>query len=79
MMYARLQKFLNFCKTKFMLASDTILLGSPYSKKIILHVLIRLSVLNPSTSFFDWEFTVVMFNTKIMLVINGEDVTSYSF
>ena len=46
-----MQKFSNFHETKFMLASKIILLGSPYSEKIILHVFISVSVLNPSVGF----------------------------
>ena len=35
---------------KFLPTSETILLGSPYSENITLHVFIRLSALKPSTS-----------------------------
>ena len=38
-----LQKFLNFSEVKFLSTSETSLLGSPYTERVILHVLIRLS------------------------------------
>ena len=46
---SHLQKFSNFFTTKFVPASDIILMGSLYFVKIILHVCIRLSALSPST------------------------------
>ena len=39
MLYAKsFAEFLNFSETKFVPTSKAILLGSPYSEKIILHV-----------------------------------------
>ena len=40
-MLHHLQTLLNFCETKFVHTSETILLGSPYSEEITLHVLSR--------------------------------------
>ena len=52
MLYAKsLVEFSNLSVMKFVPAYDTILFGSPYSEKIILHICIRLSVLNPFAHF----------------------------
>ena len=51
-----LAEVLNFFDEAFVPTSETILLGTLYSEEIILHVLIRLSVLNPSTYFMMGNF-----------------------
>ena len=50
---------------------------SLHMKKIILHVFIGLSLLNPHL-FYDREFSVVIYNTK-MFFINSEDVSFIRF
>ena len=67
-----------FSETKFVPAFETILLGSLYSEKTILHVLLGYCT-EPFHQLHDWEFAVVIYNTKIMLVINGKDVSSSRF
>ena len=64
-----LQKFLNFSQIKFVPASDIGLLGSMLFCKDNLISFYKLSVMNPSTCICHWHLAVVMYNTKIMLVI----------
>ena len=64
---------------KFVPASGTILLGSPHSENVCLHVCsIRLSVLSHSTC-VETELTMVISNAKIVFAINGKDVSSNGF
>ena len=53
-----LQKFFNLPEIKIVHTSDTILLGSLYPEKIILQVIIRASVLNPSAGNLLWYSTI---------------------
>ena len=73
---SHLQKILNFYDTKFVSASHTILLGSLYSKEIILHVCFTLSQLNLTLSL---GIAMVIYNPKIVLAINGKDLSSEGF
>ena len=45
----------------------------------ILHVFFRLSILNPSTCFTIGELAVLIYNIKMMLVINCKHLSSYRF
>ena len=55
-MLSHLQKFLNLSDIMFLPVFDTILLSSPHSEKIILHVCIKLSALKLFTHFITGTF-----------------------
>ena len=65
---------------KFVLAFETILLGSlPIFSKDNLACFHYVICTEPFPLLYDQEFAVVIYNTKIMLVIYGNDVSSYRF
>ena len=66
-----------------MFVSDTILPGNLCSEKIILHICIGLSMMSPLTAnnslHFHFELAVLIYNAKIVLVINGKYASSHRF
>ena len=71
--------FLIFSEIKSVSMSENIFLGSPYSENIISHVFIKFICAEPLHMLYDKELAVVIYNLKIILVINGTDVSSYRF
>ena len=74
-----LPKFLNFSEIKFVPTSETTVQDSLYSEKILLHLFIRLSLLNHFTYFYIRDSFVAIYNTKIMLINNSKDISSVRF
>ena len=68
----------NVSKTKFVPKSETTLLDILYCKNNLAFCY-WLICIEPLHQFCDRGFPVVIYNIKIMLVINCEDVGSYRF
>ena len=77
-MMSHLLKLLNFSDTKLVSASYTILPGKQYSKKIILYTCIHICT-EPLHLLYHWELLFIIYNAKIVLVINGKNISSNRF
>ena len=73
-----LAEFPNFSEVYFVATSKTVILGSLFSEKEILHAFISISVLNLSTTFM-MENMLGNLQCKIMIFINWNDVSSNRF
>ena len=74
-MFNFLQNSLNVSDVKCVPASEIIFLGSPNSANIILAGCTRTSANRPAI-FGNWEFTVIIYNTKKIFIINNEYVST---
>ena len=57
--------------------SDIIFFGSPYSAKITLYISIRLSADKSSVFFDDGNFAMIIYNTKVMFIVESEHIFTY--
>ena len=77
-MLSCLQKVLNFSEIKLVPKSETILLANPYFENTILNFFYYLISTEPIYLLYNKEFAVVIYYIKIMLVISGKDISSYT-
>ena len=77
-MFRFLQNFFNFLETKLPPASDIILLGNPYSSKMTLHTIIKLSA-NKLCLYDHWEVAVIIYYVRRMFIIQRKYVCSNYF
>ena len=68
-MFRLLQNVFNLSETKLPPKSDIIFFGKPYSAKIILHVIMRLSADESFILIDDRELAVMIYNTKVVFIV----------